>query len=219
MPWSPSIGKNGVFIIIGIILSLSLLIYWYYKSVEGFSDSSEYPVNLKRINYEESGSRRYNNYADLVDIEKVPIIPNGPNGDKTLNNLLITPTVEGTKNSDSMMGISYSNELPYKTPPEVGSTLGRILMCESVKTWDCEAFEDPTFAANCAVLGTASVTATSGVTPYAIVWSNGQTGANASNLSAGNYSLTITDANGCSGTNSVAIVNNGTAINSTVNSP
>ena len=74
------------------------------------------------------------------------------------------------------------------------------------------------FAANCAVLGTASVTATSGVTPYAIVWSNGQTGANASNLSAGNYSLTITDANGCSGTNSVAIVNNGTAINSTVSS-
>ena len=37
-------------------------------------------------------------------------------------------------------------------------------------------------------------------------------------MSAGNYSLTITDANGCSGTNSVAIVNNGTAINSTVSS-
>jgi len=36
-----------------------------------------------------------------------------------------------------------------------------------------------------------------GVTPYTYVWSNNQTGSSISNLSAGSYTATITDANGC----------------------
>jgi hypothetical protein len=36
-----------------------------------------------------------------------------------------------------------------------------------------------------------------GVAPYVYVWNNGQTGSSISNLSAGNYTATITDANGC----------------------
>lgn len=49
----------------------------------------------------------------------------------------------------------------------------------------------------------ANATATGGTTPYNIVWSNGQTGTMASNLGPGTTSVTVTDANGCTATNSI----------------
>ncbi|MBK8847548.1 MAG: T9SS type A sorting domain-containing protein [Bacteroidetes bacterium] len=45
--------------------------------------------------------------------------------------------------------------------------------------------------------GTASVTATGGKPGYTYLWSNGQVGANATNLCAGLYTVTVTDKNGC----------------------
>ena len=44
-----------------------------------------------------------------------------------------------------------------------------------------------------------------GQSPYSFVWSTGATSANISGLSAGNYSLTITDANNCIGTAAISI--------------
>ena len=45
--------------------------------------------------------------------------------------------------------------------------------------------------------GSISVTATGGTGNKTVSWSNGMTGASIANLSAGNYSVTVTDANGC----------------------
>ncbi|MFH1320785.1 MAG: T9SS type A sorting domain-containing protein, partial [Bacteroidota bacterium] len=45
--------------------------------------------------------------------------------------------------------------------------------------------------------GTASVTASGGASPYTYLWSNGQTTSTATALCAGNYSVVVTDANGC----------------------
>jgi hypothetical protein len=53
--------------------------------------------------------------------------------------------------------------------------------------------------------GTASVTANGGTAPYTYAWSNQSGTANASNLSAGSYSVVVTDANNCSATASVTI--------------
>ncbi len=53
--------------------------------------------------------------------------------------------------------------------------------------------------------GTASITASGGTSPYTYTWNNTQNTANATNLSAGTYTVTVTDANGCTQTATVTI--------------
>lgn len=54
--------------------------------------------------------------------------------------------------------------------------------------------------------GTAAVAANGGTTPYQYLWSaGGQTSATISGLSSGAYTVTVTDANACSGTASISI--------------
>ncbi len=50
--------------------------------------------------------------------------------------------------------------------------------------------------------GTGTVVANGGTTPYSYFWSNGQTSLNLTNVAAGSYSITVTDANGCTATSS-----------------
>ncbi len=55
--------------------------------------------------------------------------------------------------------------------------------------------------------GSITTTLTGGVTPYEYNWSNGTSAANATNLAAGTYSLTVIDAVGCAATvNGITIV-------------
>lgn len=53
--------------------------------------------------------------------------------------------------------------------------------------------------------GTASVAATGGTPTYTYAWSNGQTTASITNLVAGTYNVTVTDANGCTATSSAVV--------------
>jgi len=53
--------------------------------------------------------------------------------------------------------------------------------------------------------GNASVSVSGGTTPYSYQWSNGQTTSSISNLTIGNYFITVTDNNGCIDSNSVTI--------------
>ncbi|MEO0006423.1 MAG: hypothetical protein RJA20_619 [Bacteroidota bacterium] len=53
--------------------------------------------------------------------------------------------------------------------------------------------------------GTAQTLVTGGTTPYQYLWSNGQTSVSQSGLPAGNYTVTVTDSNGCTDTGQVSI--------------
>lgn len=53
--------------------------------------------------------------------------------------------------------------------------------------------------------GSATATAAGGVSPHSYLWSTGQTTTSISNLTAGTYSVTFTDANGCSNSLTVAV--------------
>jgi gliding motility-associated-like protein len=53
--------------------------------------------------------------------------------------------------------------------------------------------------------GSATVTATGGIPGYGYLWSNGQTSTSATGLSAGTYSVEVTDAAGCKNTQTVSI--------------
>ncbi|MEI7803329.1 MAG: choice-of-anchor L domain-containing protein, partial [Bacteroidota bacterium] len=55
--------------------------------------------------------------------------------------------------------------------------------------------------------GSVSSTVTGGTSPFNYLWNNSATTANRSSLAAGTYSLTVTDANGCTNTASVTITN------------
>ncbi len=59
--------------------------------------------------------------------------------------------------------------------------------------------------------GTAWVTASNGTGPYGYSWTpSGGTNSTASNLTAGTYSVTVTDANGCTAVNGIAVTASGT---------
>lgn len=66
-------------------------------------------------------------------------------------------------------------------------------------TLDLTASDFNGFGIDCAGAATGSLTAApgGGTPPYALLWSNGASGETASLLAAGTYSLTLTDANGC----------------------
>jgi hypothetical protein len=63
--------------------------------------------------------------------------------------------------------------------------------------------------------GSATVTASDGTTPYTYLWSNGATTSTAGSLSANTYTVTVTDANGCTATGSTTVSSSGLAVGNT----
>jgi gliding motility-associated-like protein len=86
-------------------------------------------------------------------------------------------------------GCTATNSVIINQPPQLTSTIS------STTNITCNG------AAN----GTATITANGGVPPYSYTWSNGQHTTTISNLTPGTYTVTITDNNGCTATNSVTI--------------
>lgn len=58
--------------------------------------------------------------------------------------------------------------------------------------------------------GSATVVVSGGTAPYTYFWSNGVTTSTNNNLSAGTYTITVTDANGCSFSSPVTVASQGT---------
>ena len=84
------------------------------------------------------------------------------------------------------------------------ATLGAATVVDS--NTSCNGFSD----------GGASASATGGTMPYTYAWSNSATNASITGVSAGTYSATITDANGCTSTSSATITQSATIVASAV---
>ncbi|MFM2387317.1 MAG: hypothetical protein RL660_2074, partial [Bacteroidota bacterium] len=67
--------------------------------------------------------------------------------------------------------------------------------------------------------GSATASATGGTTGYSYFWSNGQTSATLSAVAAASYTVTITDAKGCTSTSSVTITQPSAALTAAMGAP
>lgn len=119
------------------------------ENKEGF-----YPITDARLILGDKASRRYNDFADTQDQEKVNVIPEMEEGDKMLNALLDTPSYEPDAAKVKVgpgQGIRYDDERKYRALPEPPELLRRIKLCEKVKGWQCEAISDPEFYKYCGI--------------------------------------------------------------------
>ncbi|MBK6995750.1 MAG: SprB repeat-containing protein [Lewinellaceae bacterium] len=66
--------------------------------------------------------------------------------------------------------------------------------------------------------GSIDASVTGGVPPYTYLWSNGATTEDLNNLPAGNYILTVTDANSCTNTVSANVTNNNPSLTASIQS-
>jgi hypothetical protein len=82
------------------------------------------------------------------------------------------------------------------------TALSPPLFADAQITTDFNGFSVP---CNGDAKGTAAVTATGGVPPFQYTWSNGSNAANLNSLTAGNYTVTVRDANGCLNSSNVTL--------------
>lgn len=100
-----------------------------------------------------------------------------------------TYTCEVTDNTGCILNITET----------VSNTAGTLAATAAITDEDCGGAD-----------GAVDVTVTGGQSPYTYAWSSGQTTEDISNLTYGTYSVTITDANGCSITESYNVASGGT---------
>lgn len=128
-----------------------------------------------------------------------------------------TSTVAGTGNPISLPGGNYNVAITDAN----GCTFGSLYNYDSIYIHSEAAFNYTiaSTTANC-TNGTATVGSFTGtgVTPYTYLWSTGATSQSINSLVAGNYSVTVTDAQGCSRTKSKTVEQSPViTVNATVN--
>jgi Alpha-L-arabinofuranosidase B (ABFB) domain len=142
--------RSLIFIMIGLtIISAFLICYVLYSKAthEGF-----YPVSDDRIALGNDAVRMYNDFAATQRPDHLGVIAGGIKGDGQLHKALETGAYENNSNNrQSLASPNYDDEFKYKAPPEMKEIMARIAKCESVKSWDCNAFEDPEFMRYCGI--------------------------------------------------------------------
>ena len=108
----------------------------------------------------------------------------------------------GNHTSTSVSGLS-AGSYTLNVTDSAGCTVSSL---ETVTQPNALDITSNTIGASCGQSnGSANVSGVGGVAPYSWAWAGGQTGASISNVLAGSYTVTLTDANLCTATNSVSI--------------
>ena len=105
-----------------------------------------------------------------------------------------TPTASGLNAGEYGVTVTDANGCQQTTSVQVGQPT-QLVLATSSNPAKCFGGSD----------GSASVTASGATAPYTYKWSNGATTPTASGLTAGDYQVTVTDANGCQQTITVKV--------------
>ena len=138
-------------VLLGIVIVVSIYILFGKKlTKEGF-----YPVTQARIDLEDNARHRYNLYADTQDqLNMEGVIPMGEKGNKMLNDATGTKVYEASgRNVDVGPGMVLRNDdsANISPLPDNAELRRRIKLCQSVKSWDCRAFNNPEFQQYCGI--------------------------------------------------------------------
>lgn len=112
------------------------------------------------------------------------------NGDTTQN---LTNILSGDYTVTVTDSVGCSKSMLISVP--VDSTNLLTITLDSTITTGCTA----------STMGAIRVTPSGGTTPYSYMWSNSATTQDLSNITAGSYTLTLTDANGCTAQQTIAV--------------
>jgi len=164
-------------------------VLWRYvgdKPVAGFTKSAASgcaPVNINFTNTSTPGCNEIKSYlwnfgGGINDTSTLPDPSHTYNTNGTFTVSLVVINCTGSKDSTSQT---------------VTIGIGSI-------TFSVSATQ-----AGCTNNGTATINSVSGTGPYTYSWSNSQTTSTATGLAAGNYTATVTDASGCSQTQTVSV--------------
>ena len=128
----------------------------------------------------------------------------------------ITPTGTGPFTYSWSNGSTIANltNLTHGTYNVTVSGSGGCSATSSLLIDTSSAISITTFSgrAGCTSSGTASVVVNSGNGPFTYSWSNGATASSVNSLSAGNYSVTVTGAAGCSVSATATVISTGTGV-------
>ncbi len=130
--------------------------------------------------------------------------PGSTNGAANINYPFTIPGIVSLKSSDAGLGYYYYfYNWKIKGPACIS---GRKAVTATVSTGNV-GLAVTAAAATCfgSATGSVSITATGGSAPYSYSWNNSQNADTAIHLQAGNYSVTVTDAGGCSASASAVV--------------
>lgn len=209
--------------------------YWYYSSSGGtaFNTGSSYttPVLYDTTTYyvaffnPQCTGHLYEATVNVNDIPSSNFLVNNPicSGNNGTVNYNATP-INGSNYSWNFGGATATpgtGEGPHTISGTAGQTYNISLQvsangCTSSTTTQNITFPTPittninkTDAACGNNNGSATVNISGGITPYQVLWSNGQTTTTINNLAAGSYTVTVTDNFGCTQVASTTISNIG----------
>lgn len=109
--------------------------------------------------------------------------------------------------ADSIVNVAGGVYTVTITDAALCSVVYTVNVLQNNTNWSYYVYVSST-TTNCANNGTATAVVAGGTSPFSYLWSNNDTTATISNLAAGNYTLTVTDADGCVRLGSVAITTN-----------
>ncbi|MFN5459249.1 MAG: T9SS type A sorting domain-containing protein, partial [Bacteroidota bacterium] len=128
-----------------------------------------------------------------------PILCNGGTSNITVSATGGTPAYSGTGTFTVTVG-TYS----YTVTDNVGCT-STVNISVTEPTLLTASVTTQSVTCNGQSNGSATVTPSGGTSPYTYLWTNGSTNASSGSLSAGNYTVSVTDNNGCTISQSVSI--------------